>query len=800
MTPTPAERPDPAGNSTSSAQPATPDNPATAVREVDLAITGMTCAACSSRVQKKLNRLDGVEAVVNLPLNSAHVEVSSDVTDDDLIAVVEKTGYGASLLNPGGATGGAADREAAPATRPQDPVDPADPAPASASAETATARTDNTEPNPDPHGYRKRLIVSAILGVPVIAISMVMSWHFPGWHWLIAALSLPVVTWGAWPFHSAAFKAARGGASTMDTLISVGVTAATLYSLWTTLTLAADGQWVLPHGSHVWFEAAVAVTVFLLAGRLLESRAKSNATKALRELLNLGAKEALLVEADSDSNQTTRLIPAESLRVGDVFQVRPGESIAADGTVLTGASAIDESMLTGEPVPVDVSAGSKVTGATMNTSGTLTVRADRVGADTTLAEMSRLVARAQTGRPAAQRIADAISAVFVPAIFVIALATLLVWGLVFNAWTDGLHAAITVLVIACPCALGLATPTALAASSGRGSQLGILVSGPQAMESARTLDTVVLDKTGTLTEGRMRVVSHDLSSADLLLAAAAEAPSEHPISRAIVEEADRLAADMPSAEAPAQGPGSHEKPVVTDFANIAGGGVKAQVSGHEVLLGTSELLTSHGVQVPSVENHPAAAEVAVAVNGEFRGRAWVADTIKNAAKTAVSELHELGLHTVLLTGDNPASAQAVADAIGIDEVHAGVKPEDKYAHVSALQDAGRRVAMVGDGVNDAAALAGADLGVAMGTGTDVAIAASDITLMRSDPQQIPQAIRLSHRTVRTIKQNLFWAFIYNVLAVPIAATGQLDPMIAGAAMAFSSVFVVLNSLRLLRFA
>ncbi len=767
------------------------------IREVDLAITGMTCAACSSRVQKKLNRLEGVEAVVNLPLNSAHVEVSSDVTDDELISVVEKTGYGASLLHPRGAT--APETEAANAAKPKNSTDQTgstEPTPGETEAtHSQTTDTDGRDPNPDPQGYRKRLIVSAILGVPVIVISMVMSWHFPGWHLLIAALSLPVVTWGAWPFHSAAFKAARGGASTMDTLISVGVTTATLYSLWTTVTVAAAGHWALPPGSHVWFEAAVAVTVFLLAGRLLENRAKSNATKALRELINLGAKEALLLETGSNGQQTSRLIAAEDLNVGDVFQVRPGESIAADGTVLTGSSAVDESMLTGEPVPVDVSAGSKVTGATMNTSGTLTVRADRVGADTTLAEMSRLVARAQTGRPAAQRIADAISAVFVPAILVIALATLLVWGLVFSAWTDGLHAAVTVLVIACPCALGLATPTALAASSGRGSQLGILVSGPQAMESARTLDTVVLDKTGTLTEGRMRVVSHDLSSADLLIAAAAEAPSEHPISRAIVEEAGRLDAEAPRTK----GPNGAEQPVVTDFENIPGGGVKAKVNGHEVLLGTSSLLTSRGVQVPAADSHPAATEVAVAVDGAFRGRVWVADTIKDAANTTVDELHRLGLRTVLLTGDNPVSAQAVADAIGIDEVHAGVKPDDKYAHVRALQDAGRRVAMVGDGVNDAAALAGADLGVAMGTGTDVAIAASDITLMRSDPKQIPQAIRLSHQTVRTIKQNLFWAFIYNVLAVPIAASGQLDPMIAGAAMAFSSVFVVLNSLRLLRF-
>ena len=744
MTPTPAEHPDPIGSSTS----------ATQVREVDLAITGMTCASCSSRVQKKLNRLDGVEAVVNLPLNSAHVEVSSDVTDEDLIAVVEKTGYGASVQSF------------------EDPADEPDLA----------------------SRFRTRLIISAILGAPVIAISMVMSWHFPGWHWLILALSLPVVTWGAWPFHEAAFKAARGFSSTMDTLISVGVITATLYSLWTVFAQAAAGNWVLPHNAHVWFEAAVAVTVFLLAGRVLEHRAKSNATKALRELINLGSKEALLVETDADGQVTEHTIPADQLRVGDVFRVRPGETIAADGTVVGGTSAVDESMLTGESAPVEVTEGSKVTGATMNTSGTLTVRADRVGSDTTLAEMSRLVARAQTGKPAAQRIADSISAVFVPTILGIAVLTLLGWGIFGGDWIYGLHAAITVVVIACPCALGLATPTALAVSSGRGSQLGILVSGPEAMEAARTLDTVVLDKTGTVTEGHMRVVSHDLAPADLTLAAAAEGASEHPISRAVVQAASHI----DEAEAGSDSPVSVSREV-TDFANISGGGITATVDGYKVLVGSSALLADQGVAVPEVTDHPAATEVAVAVDGEFRGRAWVADTIKDSAKPAIDELHELGLRAVLLTGDNPVSAQAVADAIGIDEVHAGVKPEDKYAHVQALQAEGRSVAMVGDGVNDAAALAGADLGVAMGTGTDVAIAASDITLMRSDPQQIPQAIRLSHRTVRSIKQNLFWAFIYNVLAVPIAVSGKLDPMIAGAAMAFSSVFVVLNSLRLLRF-
>ena len=760
-------------------------------REVDLDITGMTCASCSARIEKRLSRLDGVTAEVNLPLNTAHVVIDSDLTDGDVTAAVEKAGYGASV------------RKAA-----------------SAGPEIVDY---------DPRHLRPRFIGSLILAVPIIAVSMVMSWHFPGWQWVVGLLALPVVTWGAWPFHSAAFKAARGGSTTMDTLVSVGIIVASGYSYATLLRAVVDGHgWAIPGTYHVWFEAAAAITVFLLIGKLTEDRAKNRATAALRKLLDLGAKSAtVLRSADpgspgaeagagdgssvsgsgsphsgdlsghsgdlSGSGERVEVqVPIAELRVGDVFRVRPGEKIATDGVIVAGHSAVDEAMLTGESAPVEVGVGDTVTGATINTSGVLVVRAERVGAETTLAAMADLVSRAQLGKPAVQRLADRISAVFVPIVFVISVLTFLAWGLISGDWAMGLHAALTVLIIACPCALGLATPTALAVSSGRGSQLGILVSGPEALESTRSIDTVVLDKTGTLTTGVMTLIGSQLSDADFAVLARLEEQSEHPVARAIVEasRAERVTAGAATASAR-----------VEDFAAIPGGGLEARIDGREVIAGRPDLLGERGITVDVAPDAvPAGATiVALAVDGDFRGLTFVADEVRDGAASAISELHRLGLRTVLLTGDNASAAEAVAGKLGITEVFADVRPEGKIAVVDELQADGRSVAMVGDGINDAAALAGADLGIAMGSGTDAAMAASDITMVRSDPRQIPQAIRLSRRTLGLIKGNLFWAFAYNTAAIPIAAAGLLSPMIAGAAMAFSSVFVILNSLRLLRF-
>ena len=760
-------------------------------REVDLDITGMTCASCSARIEKRLSRLDGVTAEVNLPLNTAHVVIDSDLTDGDVTAAVEKAGYGASV------------RKAA-----------------SAGPEIVDY---------DPRHLRPRFIGSLILAVPIIAVSMVMSWHFPGWQWVVGLLALPVVTWGAWPFHSAAFKAARGGSTTMDTLVSVGIIVASGYSYATLLRAVVDGHgWAIPGTYHVWFEAAAAITVFLLIGKLTEDRAKNRATAALRKLLDLGAKSATVLRAAdpgspgaeagagdgssvsgpgsphsgdlsghsgdlSGSGERVEVqVPIAELRVGDVFRVRPGEKIATDGVIVAGHSAVDEAMLTGESAPVEVGVGDTVTGATINTSGVLEVRAERVGAETTLAAMADLVSRAQLGKPAVQRLADRISAVFVPIVFVISVLTFLAWGLISGDWAMGLHAALTVLIIACPCALGLATPTALAVSSGRGSQLGILVSGPEALESTRSIDTVVLDKTGTLTTGVMTLIGSQLSDADFAVLARLEEQSEHPVARAIVEasRAERVTAGAATASAR-----------VEDFAAIPGGGLEARIDGREVIAGRPDLLGERGITVDVAPDAvPAGATiVALAVDGDFRGLTFVADEVRDGAASAISELHRLGLRTVLLTGDNASAAEAVAGKLGITEVFADVRPEGKIAVVDELQADGRSVAMVGDGINDAAALAGADLGIAMGSGTDAAMAASDITMVRSDPRQIPQAIRLSRRTLGLIKGNLFWAFAYNTAAIPIAAAGLLSPMIAGAAMAFSSVFVILNSLRLLRF-
>ena len=745
-------------------------------REVDLDITGMTCASCSARIEKRLSRLDGVSAEVNLPLETAHVVIDSELSDDDITAAVAKAGYGATV------------REASTSGPGPEIVDY------------------------DPRHLRPRFIGSLILAVPIVAISMVMGWHFAGWQWIVAVLALPVVTWGAWPFHSAAYKAARGGSTTMDTLVSVGIIVASGYSYVTLGRAVLDGWgWSIPAEYHVWFEAAAAITVFLLIGKLTEDRAKTRATAALKALLDLGAKSATVLREGSGpagassgsgtthDSRTEVQVPIDELVVGDVFLVRPGEKIATDGEVLTGHSAIDEAMLTGESVPVEVAPGDTVTGATINTSGVLEVRATRVGADTTLAAIADLVSRAQTGKPAVARLADRISAVFVPIVFAIAVATLLVWGLVTGGWAMGLHAGLTVLIIACPCALGLATPTALAVSSGRGSQLGILVSGPEALESTRSIDTVVLDKTGTLTTGVMSLAGTELSAPDFEVLARLESRSEHPIARAIVAAAPEIVGATAGTKASDSTPaGSAE---ITNFENIAGGGLRATIDGADVLAGRPGLLREHGIAVDVSDDsgHRGATIVALAIDGRFRGLSFVADEAKPSAADAIAELHSLGLDTVLLTGDNAQAAEVVAETLGITEVRADVRPDGKVSVVTELQERGRAVAMVGDGINDAAALAGADLGIAMGSGTDAAMAASDITMVKSDPRQIPQAIRLSRRTLSLIKGNLFWAFAYNTAAIPIAALGLLDPMIAGAAMAFSSVFVILNSLRLLRF-
>lgn len=732
-------------------------------REVDLDITGMTCASCSARIEKKLTRLDGVSAEVNLPLNSAHVIVESELSDADLTAAVEKAGYGATVKT--------------------------------------TSASGPEIVDYDPRHLRPRFIGSLILAVPIVAISMVMSWHFPGWEWIVAILALPVVTWGAWPFHSAAFKAARGRSTTMDTLVSVGIIVASAYSYITLGRAVADGYgWQIPATYHVWFEAAAAITVFLLIGKLTEDRAKSRATAALKALLGLGARSANVLREGTGDTRAEVQVPIDELVVGDVFIVRPGEKIATDGEVIAGHSAIDEAMLTGESVPVEVDLGDAVTGATINTSGVLEVRATRVGSDTTLAAMADLVSRAQTGKPAVQRLADRISAVFVPIVFAISALTLLAWGLITGDWAMGLHAALTVLIIACPCALGLATPTALAVSSGRGSQLGILVSGPEALESTRSIDTVVLDKTGTLTTGVMTLLDTQLSDTDFAVLARLESQSEHPVARAIVEAADTRAESQPAKQANA-GLGRTAASAVDDFENIPGGGLQATIDGAEVLAGRPDLLRERRIDVTyTSDSVPTGATiVALAIDSQFRGLTFVSDEIKTGAAEAIAELHSLGIDTVLLTGDNAQAAEVVAGTLAITEIRADVRPEGKIAVVNELQARGQAVAMVGDGINDAAALAGADLGIAMGSGTDAAMAASDITMVRSDPRQIPQAIRLSRKTLGLIKGNLFWAFAYNTAAVPIAAFGLLSPMIAGAAMAFSSVFVVLNSLRLLRF-
>ena len=718
------------------------------VHEVELSIGGMTCASCAARIERKLNKVDGVTATVNYATEKAKVSFPVAVAPADLVQVVQAAGYTAEL--------------------------PADEPPAE--------EEDSTRP------LRQRLIVSAALAVPVILLSMIPALQFTNWQWLALVLASPVVVWGALPFHRAAWTNLTHGAATMDTLISMGVGAAYLWSLYALFLGDATMVMAGMPGTDIYLEVAAGVTTFILAGRYFEARAKRRSGAALRALLELGAKDVAVLR-----DGVERRIPLGDLKVGDSFVVRPGEKIATDGVVAEGSSAVDMSMLTGESVPVEVRPGDAVVGATVNAGGRLVVRASRVGSDTQLAQMARLVEDAQNGKAAVQRLADKVSAVFVPVVIVLALATLVVWLATGHAAEAAFTAAVAVLIIACPCALGLATPTALLVGTGRGAQLGILIKGPEVLESTRRVDTVVLDKTGTVTTGRMSLVSvHVADGVDeaeaLRLAGALEHASEHPIAKAIVAGA------------------SGSLPAVDDFRSMDGLGVQGIVDGKAVLVGRAQLLAQWSIELDSsLTAAKQAAEragrtaVAVAWDGSARAVLVVADTVKPTSLEAVRGLKSLGLKPILLTGDNADAARAVAAEVGIDDVIAEVLPADKVDVVARLQGEGRVVAMVGDGVNDAAALARADLGLAMGTGTDVAIEASDLTLVRGDLRVAVDAIRLSRRTLGIIRGNLFWAFAYNVAALPLAALGLLNPMIAGAAMAFSSVFVVTNSLRLRRF-
>ena len=718
--------------------------------DAELDISGMTCAACAARIERRLNRTDGVSASVNYATERARVRFDPRLIDiAAVIAAVERTGYGARLS--GSDTDAAADARLA--------------------------------------DLRRRLVAAVIGGVPVLVLSMVPSTQFDGWQWVALVLATPVTLWSAWPFHRAMAANLRHRQATMDTLVSVGVSAAWAWSLWALvatpagdigMTMSMSFDIAADEGHHIYLEVASTVVAFILAGRYFEARAKRRAGDALRSLMDLGAAEVTRIRADGSSER----VGVDLLEVDDVFIVAPGEKVATDGVVIDGVSAVDMSLLTGESMPVDVRGGDVVVGAAVNTTGVLRVRATGVGADTRLAQMARLVADAQSGKAPVQRLADQVSAVFVPVVIVLAIVTVVVWAVVTGSWERSFTAGVAVLIIACPCALGLATPTALLVGTGRGAQMGILIKGPEVLESTRSIDTVVLDKTGTITTGVITVVAVEMrpsslspSVADVVMwAAAVEAHSLHPVARAVVDAHRATGATELAA---------------TDVVDHPGVGVSGVVDGRRIEVRRSAADSR-------VEAAPASTLAEVVVDDEVVGLIAVADAVTDTAKSAVGRLASTGLSTVLLTGDRAEVANVGAQQVGITTVHADVMPDDKLAVVTALQADGHRVAMVGDGVNDAAALAAADLGIAMGTGTDVAKHASDLTLVRSDPLAVADAIDLSRRTLSTIRVNLFWAFAYNVGAIPLAMTGRLSPMVAGAAMAFSSVFVVSNSLRLRR--
>ena len=742
--------------------------PPTGGPDIELEIGGMTCASCANRIEKKLNKLDGVAATVNYATEKAKVTVPAGYDPSLLVAEVEKTGYTAALPKPKDTTANTSETEA------------------------------GEEEDSELTSLRHRLIGAIVLTVPVIAMAMIPALQFTYWQWASLALAAPVIIWGAWPFHKAAWTNLKHGAATMDTLISMGTSVALLWSLYA-LFLGTAGTPGMTHpfeftiapsdgAANIYLEVGAGVTMFILAGRYFEKRSKRQAGAALRALLELGAKEVAVLRDGVEVK-----IPTSELAVGDEFIVRPGEKIATDGLVTSGSSAVDASMLTGESVPVEVREGDSVTGATVNAGGRLVVRATRVGSGTQLAQMAKLVEDAQTGKAEVQRLADRISGIFVPIVIVVAFITLGAWlGAGFPV-AAAFTAAVAVLVIACPCALGLATPTALLVGTGRGAQMGVLIKGPEVLESTRKVDTVVLDKTGTVTSGKMTltdvITEPGVDRAELLrFAGALEDSSEHPIAQAIAKGATQEVGQLPTPE---------------DFANVEGKGVQGIVEGTPVVVGRESLLADWSQKLsPEVAQAKAQAEgegktvVAIGWDGAARGILVVADTVKPTSAEAIRGLKEIGLTPVLLTGDNEAVARQIASEVGIDEVIAEVLPKDKVDVVTRLQEEGKIVAMVGDGVNDAHALAQADLGLAMGTGTDVAIEASDITLVRGDLRAAVDAIRLSRKTLSTIKTNLFWAFAYNTAAIPVAALGMLNPMLAGAAMAFSSVFVVGNSLRL----